>query len=61
MLVANHRIVGQDCEAGRCEPGIGLHGSQKLNGHKEFLSSKGGAEKVGQSNKQLHFLPLWSQ
>lgn len=56
-LVANHRIMRQDCETGTCEPGIGLCGSQELNGHKEFLSSKGGAEKVGQSNKQLHFLP----
>ena len=56
-LVANHRIMWQDCETGTCDPGIGLCGSQELSGHKEFLSSKGGAEKVGQSNKQLHFLP----
>lgn len=56
-LVANHRIMWHDCETGTCEQGIGLCGSHKLNGHIEFLSSKGGAEKVGQSNKQLHFLP----
>ena len=55
--VANHRIMWHDCETGTCEQRIGLCGSQKLNGHIEFLSSKGGAEKVGQSNKQLHFLP----
>lgn len=63
-LVPSHRPTWWDYETGMCGQGIGPGGPQKLSGHTEPLSSKGGANEKGggRKSKELKFSllrPCW--